>query len=134
MYSFYVYWTLNILKKIYWALNSYQLGIFSTYIGIEQIKKKASIVIKNLLLANWFGFLLFFLVSFLFLINFILVQFFIDHYLYELNHLDDKVELDEEDVAEIERNLNFEVPLRADVRKMLEKLEGFFVKNEPLLC
>ena len=63
-----------------------------------------------------------------------MVQFFIDHYLYELNHLDDKVELDEEDVAEIERNLNFEVPLRADVRKMLEKLEGFFVKNEPLLC
>ena len=63
-----------------------------------------------------------------------MVQFFIDHYLYELNHPDDKVELDEEDVAEIERNVNFEVPLRADVRKMLEKLEGFFVKNEPLLC
>ena len=63
-----------------------------------------------------------------------MVQFFIEHYLYELNHLDDKEELDKEDVVEIERNLNFEVPLRADVRKMLENLEGFFVKNEPLLC
>ena len=63
-----------------------------------------------------------------------MVQFFIVHYLYELNHLDDKEELDKEDVVEIERNSNFEVPLRADVRKMLEKLKGFFVKKEPLLC
>ena len=58
-----------------------------------------------------------------------MVQFFIVHYLYELNHLDDKEELDKEDVVEIERNSNFEVPLRADVRKMLEKLKGFFVKK-----
>ena len=51
----------------------------------------------------------------------------IDNYVYENNHQGDKEELDEEDVEEIAKNANFIVPLRADVRKMLETIEGFVV-------
>ena len=57
----------------------------------------------------------------------------IDNYVYELNHQDDKEELDEEGVEEIAKNANFVVPLRADVRKMIETIEGFVVAKEPLL-
>ena len=55
-----------------------------------------------------------------------------DNYVYELNHQDDKKELDKEDVEEIVKNANF-CPIKNRRKKMLETIEGFVVTKEPLL-